>query len=308
MKRLSILTLLFLLQQGLFAQQRSNDPTGEIHQELVQTPSTLKSNSAGVPNNHLTALQTVNDCDTTFLKTYGTTGDNEDSRAIAVVPLDLGGGFLLGGGKADSAMITWVDEVGDIIWTRSFNATFDAEDYVTDLIFDSEHFVVGVGQTKNEPQNNRECFIFRYDMVSNTMLWINELDLNDPANETYVSIIEISPGGNFIVSGQTDDFIGTNGCDGILVEVDRLNGTNQWQQNLTLGSCETFSQIIGADGSIYATGRLHLTSPRLTEDLCHIHLQTFEKHALNTPLMRHSHRMPGLTPQVAGKYGIKSPH
>lgn len=195
------------------------------------------------------------ECDTTFLKTYGTVQDNEDSRAIASVPDALGGGFLLGGGKADSAMITWVDAVGDIIWTRSFDATSDADDYVTDLIFDSDNIVAGVGQTKNEPANNRECFIFRYDMSTNTMLWINELDLNDPANETYVSIIEKETGGNYIVSGQTDDFIGTDGCNGILVEVDRNSGANQWQRNWTFGSCETFSQIISADGAIFATGR-----------------------------------------------------
>ncbi len=193
-------------------------------------------------------------CDTTFLKTYGTLLDDEDSRAIAAVPTALGGGFLLGGGKADSAMLTLLNPAGDIIWTRSFDATFDADDYVTDLIFDSDNFVAGVGQTKNEPQNNRECFIFRYNLVSNQMLWVNELDLNDPANETYVSILEKNPGGNYVVSGQTDDF-GSTGCNGILVEVNRATGANIWQRNYTLGSCETFSQIITADGSIFATGR-----------------------------------------------------
>ncbi len=195
-------------------------------------------------------------CDTTFLKIYGTLQDNEVSHAVVAVPVALGGGFLLGGGKADSAMITLVDPAGDIIWTRSFDATFDAEDFIWDVKFDSDNNVIGVGNTKNEPQNNIECFAFKYNLVTNTMLWINELDIIDPAHENYYSILEKTAGGNYVVSGQTNELgTSTTGCNGILIELDRNSGANVWQSNMDIGSCETFSKIITANGSIYATGR-----------------------------------------------------
>ncbi|MEZ4932973.1 MAG: hypothetical protein R2788_12755 [Saprospiraceae bacterium] len=122
-------------------------------------------------------IRNASGCDTTFLKTYGTLQDDEISRAIIAVPASLGGGFLIGGGKRDSAMITLLDPVRDIIvWTRSFDATPDAE-FIWDIKFDSDNNVIGVGNTKNEPLGNVECFAFKYNIVQNTMLWINELDL-----------------------------------------------------------------------------------------------------------------------------------
>ncbi|MBR9923107.1 MAG: T9SS type A sorting domain-containing protein, partial [Bacteroidetes bacterium] len=199
--------------------------------------------------------ETTIECDTTFLKSYGTEIDDEYSHAIAVVPDVLGGGYLLGGGKADSAMITWVDQVGDIIWTRSFDATFDAADFIWDLHFDSDNNVIGVGQTRDEPLDNVECLVFKYDMVNDNIFWINELDLGDPASESYYSVQEISPGGNYIVSGSIDQLQGGTGCDGVIVQLDRNTGTNVWQQNYTLGSCETFRRIIVHNNSIYTTGR-----------------------------------------------------
>jgi hypothetical protein len=195
-------------------------------------------------------------CDTTFLKSYGTAIDDEVSHAIALVPDALGGGFLLGGGKADSAMITLVDPAGDIIWTRSFDATFAAADFIWDISFDSDNNVVGVGQTKDEPLDNVECLAFKYNMVTNQILWINELDLADPANEGYFSIVEKAPGGNYIVAGQVDNLdAGGTGCDGVIVELNRNSGANVWQNNYSLGSCETFRRTILAGGSLYSTGR-----------------------------------------------------
>ena len=222
-----------------------------------ETIVAINSEIGNIPFQDLEGCECVPEsgCDTTFLKIYGTLQDNEVSHAVAAVPASLGGGFLLGGGKADSAMITLVDPAGDIIWTRSFDATSDAEDFIWDIKFDSDNNVIGVGNTKNEPNNNVECFAFKYDLANNNMLWINELDLIDPAHENYYSILEKTPGGNYVVGGQTNTLTGTDGCNGILIELDRTTGANVWQANLHFGSCETHSKIITANGSIYATGR-----------------------------------------------------
>ncbi|MCB0521628.1 MAG: T9SS type A sorting domain-containing protein [Saprospiraceae bacterium] len=196
------------------------------------------------------------DCDSTFLKIYGTPQDDEIGHALAVVPDALGGGFLIGGGKADSAMLTLLNPAGNIVWTRAFDATFDAADYIWDISFDSDNNVIGSGQTRDEPLGNVECFAFKYNMVTNTMLWVNELDLNDPAVEAYYSIFEKTPGGNYVVAGTvTPPGNPVTGCDGIILELNRNTGANVWQRNYTLGSCESFQRTILHNNNIYTTGR-----------------------------------------------------
>ncbi len=194
-------------------------------------------------------------CDTSFLKTYGTPNNDELGHAIVEIPAALGGGFLIGGGKADSAMITRLDVNANIVWTRAFDATFGADDFIWDLSFDSDNNVIGSGQTRNEPDNNIECFVFKYNIATNNILWINELDLNDPAHEVYYSVFEKSPGGNYIVAGEYDQLQGGSGCNGIILELNRNTGTNVWQHHYTLGSCETFQRTILHNGSFYTTGR-----------------------------------------------------
>lgn len=195
------------------------------------------------------------DCDSTFLKVYGLPNIEELGHALTLVPDALGGGFLIGGGQGSAAMMTYVDGAGDIVWSRSFDATFDADDFIWDLSFDSENNVIGVGNTRNEPLDNVECFAFCYDMTNNNILWINELDLADPAQEVYYSIYEKSPGGNYIVSGHTDGLaFSTSGRDAIMLELNRASGANVWQSNFHLGGFETFRRSILANGSLYGTG------------------------------------------------------
>ena len=195
------------------------------------------------------------DCDSTFLKIYGTPQEDELGHALALVPDELGGGYLIGGGQGQAAMLTLLDDAGDIVWTRSFDATPDAADFIWNIGFDSDNNVIGVGNTRDEPADNVECFAFKYNMVTNTILWINELDIFDPAQEVYYSIYEKSPGLNYIVSGHTDQlgFV-PSGRNAYLIELDRSTGVNVWQQNFDLGAFETFRRSIIANGDIYATG------------------------------------------------------
>ena len=195
------------------------------------------------------------DCDSTFLKIYGLPNIEELGHALALVPDALGGGYLIGGGQGNVAMMTYVDNAGDIVWSRSFDATFDAADFIWSIGFDSDNNVIGVGNTRNEPADNVECFAFKYDMANNIILWINELDLNDPAQEVYYSIYEKSPGGNYIVSGHTDALaFGTTGRDAIMLELNKLTGDNIWQSNFHLGGFETYRRSILANNSLYGTG------------------------------------------------------
>ncbi|MBK8565465.1 MAG: hypothetical protein IPN76_19485 [Saprospiraceae bacterium] len=202
------------------------------------------------------------ECDTSFLRTYGTPLGDERGQALVEIPAALGGGFLLGGSKLDSAMLTRLDVSGNIVWTRSFDATsqgpMDVPDIIVDLMFDSDNNVVGCGHTYDEPDGNVEGFIFKYNIATNDILWVNELDLfPDPALEFYTSVSEKSPGGNYIVSGTINEAFGTsgNGENGAILEINRNSGTNVWQHTYHLGSSDSFQKTLLHNGAIYTTGR-----------------------------------------------------
>ena len=199
--------------------------------------------------------QPPGDCDSTFLKIYGTPQDDEIGHALAKVPDALGGGYLIGGGKADSAMLTLLNPAGNIVWTRAFDATSDAADFIWDISFDSDNNVIGSGNTRDEPFDNIECFAFKYNMVTNTMLWVNELDINDPAKEVYYSIFEKTPGSNYVIAGYTDQLgFSITGSNAFLIELNRNTGANVWQRNLNLGDDDNYHRAIPSAGAIFATG------------------------------------------------------
>jgi len=201
-------------------------------------------------------------CDTSYLKTYGAPFGDERGHALLVIPTSLGGGFLIGGSKGDSAMITRLDPVGNIVWTRAFDPTFGAPDFIWALNFDSEGNVIGSGQTRDEPAGNVECFVFKYNIPTNNILWVNELDLTDPAAEIYRTIFEKSPGGNYIVAGDVDldPGVAASNINGIILEVNRNTGANLWQRNYTLGNAESFQKALIYNNAIYVTGRYNFNA------------------------------------------------
>lgn len=197
------------------------------------------------------------ECDTSYLKTYGSPVNDERGNALIEIPLSLGGGFLIGGGKGDSAMITRLDLNANIVWTRAFDPTPDAADFIWSLNFDSDNNVIGSGQTRDEPDGNVECFVFKYNIPTNNILWVNELDLIDPAAEIYRTIFEKSPGGNYVVTGDVDQNPGlaNTNSNGFILEVNRNTGANVWQRSFTLGNAESFQKSLLHNGAIYTTGR-----------------------------------------------------
>ena len=196
-------------------------------------------------------------CDTSYLKTYGSPFDDERGNALLEIPQSLGGGFLIGGGKGDSAMITRLDLNANIVWTRAFDPTPFAADFIWALNFDSDGNVIGSGQTRDEPDGNVECFVFKYNIPTNDILWVNELDIIDPAAEIYRTIFEKSPGGNYIVAGDIDQDpnLAISNINGFLLEVNRNTGANVWQRSFTLGNAESFQKALLHNGAIYTTGR-----------------------------------------------------
>lgn len=190
----------------------------------------------------------TSDCDTTFLKTYGSNQEDEFGHAMASAP---GGGFFLGGGKGIEAMISKLDGEGNLEWTRKFDPTGDASDFIWEIKLDSDNDLIGIGQTR-ELGGNVEAFAFKYDWQNDNFIWSNEIDIADPALEGYFTILEQSPGGNYNIFGQSGSLLATNA---LAMEVARNSGANVWTREYGLDGFELFHQTILLNGLYYSTGR-----------------------------------------------------
>ncbi|MCB0521149.1 MAG: gliding motility-associated C-terminal domain-containing protein [Lewinellaceae bacterium] len=191
------------------------------------------------------------ECDTTFLKNYGTPTENEFSFTMTAAP---GGGFFIAGAKGSNAMISFLDADANLIWTRYFDPTFDADDRIYKIKIDSDGDLIGVGQT--EPVgNNVEVFAFKYDWQNDNMIWLNELDIADPALEGYTDIVEKAPGDNFYIFGQTTP-PGSTVSNALLLEVDRNTGLNVFAKTFNLLERETFISAAVYNSLIYVAGEI----------------------------------------------------
>ncbi|MCB0644145.1 MAG: hypothetical protein KDC44_21020, partial [Phaeodactylibacter sp.] len=194
-------------------------------------------------------------CDSTFVYIYGEAQDNERGQAIVSVPASLGGGFVIGGGRNDAALITWIDPAGNIILSRTVDAIPTGDELITRLMLDSDDNLIAVGRTDAVVGNSSNAFAFKYSLANDNLLWLNELNLAQPSSEMYYAVDELGPGGNYIIGGQVTP--GLNNCDAILIELDRSSGVQIDQSDLDWGSCETYSDLVVTNSAIYTTGRLN---------------------------------------------------
>ena len=188
-------------------------------------------------------------CDTTFLKTFGTLNGSEHGRSIIAAP---GGGFFVAGEREDQAMIALLDAKADIVWVRQFDPTSDPGDRIQEIKLDSDNNIIGIGQG-DAIGNNIEVFAFKYDWQNNNLIWLNELDIGDPALEGYYEILEKAPGDNYYILGQ-QTLPGSTESDALLLEVTRNGGMNVFAKTYSLSWKERFAGAVIYNNSIYIAG------------------------------------------------------
>lgn len=191
------------------------------------------------------------DCDSTFVKRFTALGKNSSGYKIVPGPNQT---FYTATAVGDNTLLALVDKNLDPIWSQAYDLAGGPE-FLLDLRLDAQGQLIGVGNTATAPVN---CFAFKLDVNTRQVLWLSSL--NSPVNSYFTRILEKNSdgSGHYFLLGQTDAATGGSGCDALLLEIDRDNGTLVWDRHYTLGSCEIFNDVFIENNLVYVCGRYNL--------------------------------------------------
>lgn len=119
--------------------------------------------------------------------------------------------------------ITVTNDLGNEIWTATYDGGQNSEDYAVDLIADESNniFVTGAGRVYND--STFDIVVLKYN-IAGTLQWSASYTASDSLNEYPISI-GLDDDGNVYVAGSDEDSVGIH--DYLLVKWNS-SGTFQW--------------------------------------------------------------------------------
>ncbi len=194
------------------------------------------------------------DCDTascassTFLRVIG----EPDVREWGGCLQPSGDGNLyMAGRKNERTFFNKIDPDGKVLWARSFVIGNTQAVSIPDFIVDSEGMIVGLAQ---QPQslNASRGMVFRYNPVSDQMLWFDTIVVKFPRNG---GVAEKSPGGNFLLYHMFDNQAGAINATEIL-EIDRTSGqvVPVFAKQYDYIGNHLYTSMVVHQGALYGTG------------------------------------------------------
>lgn len=172
---------------------------------------------------------------------YGRPGCNVIGKSLVVSPDES---LVYAAGTIDdSIFISALDLQGQIIWTQTINLLSGDHHSVSSLIVDSEGFLILAGNT-NLALHDGSTYIIRFDLYLMRIVWST---VYYPLPLTYkcLSVIELGPGGNFLMAN-------TNGT----IEIDRESG--QINDIVSPLKNARFYEMHYRDGYVYGVGPYYM--------------------------------------------------
>ena len=192
-------------------------------------------------------------CITSFGAVYGSPGINEEGHCI--VPAEGNDGVYIAGSKGDSVLLMRVNNIGKVVWSRTFDIVPGGPDIVYALIRDSDGMLACTGASGNL-LSACSVFAFQYNPLSHLILWAEEYESAQPRNFGH-GIIQLGIGGNYIIaSNPTMPAPFENDLE--LIVVNRNNGNiipGVFPKNYHYGGSEALYDMIYKDNFIYGVGR-----------------------------------------------------
>lgn len=186
----------------------------------------------------------------TFLNVYGSAGIDEAGSLI--IPAN-NGSYYIAGTKGDSTIILNLDSTGALLWQRSFKLTV-VPDQIMDLELTSDNYIVACGMgwttsTGTGPATDRRGFVFKYDPVSNQVIWVSIASTSSLS--AFNNVQETMPGGNYIAGGVYN--FPQDGCSFVL---DKNTGNSTSTiHGYQMQNAENFIGSAIVNNAIYMTGR-----------------------------------------------------
>jgi HYR domain len=182
----------------------------------------------------------------TFFKTFGSETGAEYANAIL---RHSDQHLYLSGRDGNRTFIQKMNTSGAVIWNREFSINQFEPMTPSELIEDSEGMIVGCGTQGFTGLS--KGFVFRYNPVTNTLLWAHSISSNNPVA---AGILEHGPGGNFIFYQTTSLSSGEKDIE--IIEIDRATGVMNpgLAKRYQYISSDAISKMIYVNGALYASG------------------------------------------------------
>lgn len=192
----------------------------------------------------------------TFYREYGSNVINEGAQVIIASP---DGDILVGGYRADSALVMKLDPLGNVIWSKRFKPVPN-DNMVFHLSITPDNYIVGVGNGLPPAQQRRDGFYFKIDLNGN-LIWTHKV--NDSRDVYCESLIPLSTT-QYILFSNIYDVSSSTWPDVVSARIDASNGNMTWMSprldynNTNSYIDDIYAPAIGKGKSIYTTGRTYI--------------------------------------------------
>ncbi len=182
----------------------------------------------------------------TFFKTFGSETGAEYATAIL---RHSDQHLYLSGRDGNRTFIQKMNSSGAVVWNREFSINQFEPMTPSELIEDSEGMIVGCGTQGFTGLS--KGFVFRYNPLTNVLLWAHSISSNNPVA---AGILEHGPGGNFIFYQTIALSSGEKSIE--IIEIDRATGVMNpgLAKRYQYISSDAISKMIYVNGALYASG------------------------------------------------------
>jgi len=187
-----------------------------------------------------------------FYKEYGSSSINEGAQVIIA---SSDGNIIVGGYKADSALVMKLDPLGNIIWSKRFKPSPN-DNIVSYLQITPDNYIIGTGSG----MPTRDGFYFKMDLNGN-LIWMRKV--ND-SRIVYCRTITPLSTSQYIVLGDIYDVSSATWADVVSARIDATTGNmTSLSPRLNYNSTnsyidDVFATTTGKGNSIYSTGRIYV--------------------------------------------------
>jgi hypothetical protein len=192
----------------------------------------------------------------TFYRQFGLSGIDETGSALIKSP---DGNVIVGGSKADSALLMKVDPLGNIIWMKCFKPSPTYGNHVYGLAISPDNYIIGVGNAHNTYE--RLGFCFKFDLNGNC-IWTSTSVVSGSYDIFYTRIIPKSATEYLICASSYE--LGNTWNDQFSVRVNGTTGnliTNSARINYIPANSyidDAYGAAMGRNACYYTIGRTYV--------------------------------------------------